>query len=590
MELGPRPAYGQAIDPNLASTPEADLTDPFIVNKANELNHDPVQIFAFMRDEIGYEAYQGSLRGARGTLWSKAGNALDQASLMIALLRVSGIKARYVKGTLGTAEAQDVIMSMFPPVLRIVGCPPADALKADPANDPKLLAEAKDHYWVEYGDSFTPADPTFPDASIGQTFTTKQGDFTEVPDALRHKVTVRLKAELRSSFPTTEPDVNNVLNETFITAALVGKPLSVGHFVNSKPAGGLAFSTVTHTYSPYILIGQHDGILEDDEIIRGTDYQEVFTNFPLGNQLLTGLFLEMDVKSPDGKVEMYERALVDRIGFAARQNDSSVVVEGNNQPTLTNLDLVTINVLSGLQAPVAIVNQRDRLAPVQSELAALLPLLTALPSTGPLTTEQHDLLAKALDLSRRSTIINVETVVMAFAGASDRILSQLELGYLSKAQYVSPRLILALTEGRGEEFKIKLDIRKNDVQVIPAQGQVADIPFNFEVARGILESVLEGEILSSVTGQAGVSFASIFANLTNPQDIAIVDAGTAQRLDTLAISSTAKSRIAQALSQGKGIVTPTRMITINGKPAIGILIDLWIIIARRRCRADAGFR
>jgi hypothetical protein len=157
---------------------------------------------------------------------------------------------------------------------------------------------------------------------------------------------------------------------------------------------------------------------------------------------------------------------------------------------------------------------------------------------------------------------------MAFAGASDRILSQLELGYLSEAQYVSPRLILALTEGRGQEFKIKLDIRKNDVQVVPTPGQVADISFDFEVARGILESVLEGEILSSVTGQAGVSFASVFANLTNPQDISAIEAGTAQQLETLAISDTAKARIAQALSLGKGVVTPTHMVTINGKPAI----------------------
>lgn len=195
-EFGPTPAYGQAQDPNLASTPEADTSDPFIVQKAAELGRDPQNIFAFVSNEIGYEAYQGSLRGARGTLWSKAGNALDQASLLIALLRASNIPARYVRGTLGTAEAQQLILSMFPPVLRIVGCPPADALKADPANDPKLLAEAKEHYWVEYGSSFTPADPTYPGAVVGQTFTTAQGTFSEVPDNLRHKVTVRLKAEI----------------------------------------------------------------------------------------------------------------------------------------------------------------------------------------------------------------------------------------------------------------------------------------------------------------------------------------------------------------------------------------------------------
>ncbi len=425
LDLGPSSAYGQVQDPLLAPTPEFDLEDPFITQKAQALGNDPTRIFAFMRDEIGYEAYQGSLRGARGTLWSKAGNALDQASLMIALLRASNIPARYVKGTLGTAEAQIVILSMFPPVLRIVGCPPADALKADPANDPKLLAETKEHYWVEYGDSFTPADPTFPDAQIAQTFTNKQSDFTDVPDTLRHKVTVRLKAERRMEAAIAfggQSEVKNVLNETFITAALVGKPLSIGHFVNSQPAGGLAFSTVTHTYSPYVLIGQNDGNLEDDEGLRGTDYQEVITNFPLGNQLLTGLFLEMDVKSPDGKVETHERALVDRIGFAARQNRGTTTIDisvgAANQPALTNLDIVTINVLPGLQSLEAIALKRDYLAPIKTELEALKPLVDQIPPTGPITTEQQQTLAKVLHLSRQSTIISAETVVMSFAGAS----------------------------------------------------------------------------------------------------------------------------------------------------------------------------
>lgn len=38
-----------------------------------------MRLFAFVRDEIGYEWYVGSLRGARGTFWSRAGNALDRA-------------------------------------------------------------------------------------------------------------------------------------------------------------------------------------------------------------------------------------------------------------------------------------------------------------------------------------------------------------------------------------------------------------------------------------------------------------------------------------------------------------------------------
>ena len=100
LNFGPPLAYGQSSDPNLAATPDANKDDPFIIQKAQELGNNPVSIFNFVRDEIGYESYKGSLRGARGTLWSKAGNALDQASLLIALLRASNIPARYVRGTL----------------------------------------------------------------------------------------------------------------------------------------------------------------------------------------------------------------------------------------------------------------------------------------------------------------------------------------------------------------------------------------------------------------------------------------------------------------------------------------------------------
>ena len=62
---------------------------------------------------LGYESYHGSLRGARGTLWSEAGNATDQASLLIALLRASGIPASYRQGTLDNTSAQRLILSMF---------------------------------------------------------------------------------------------------------------------------------------------------------------------------------------------------------------------------------------------------------------------------------------------------------------------------------------------------------------------------------------------------------------------------------------------------------------------------------------------
>jgi hypothetical protein len=66
----------------LKSTPDANITDPFVQQQAAKLDYDPQGSFDFLHTEIGYNSYVGSLRGARGTLWSSAGNALDVASLV----------------------------------------------------------------------------------------------------------------------------------------------------------------------------------------------------------------------------------------------------------------------------------------------------------------------------------------------------------------------------------------------------------------------------------------------------------------------------------------------------------------------------
>jgi hypothetical protein len=93
LNFGPSPAYGQVQDSSLAPTPDANSNDRFIQEKVAELGGDPEAIFQFVRG-LGNEVYKGSLRGARGTLWSQAGNALDKASLLIALFRAAGFPAR----------------------------------------------------------------------------------------------------------------------------------------------------------------------------------------------------------------------------------------------------------------------------------------------------------------------------------------------------------------------------------------------------------------------------------------------------------------------------------------------------------------
>ncbi|MDA8018226.1 MAG: hypothetical protein MPN21_12340, partial [Thermoanaerobaculia bacterium] len=97
------PSYLDATDPqpegrDLAGTAEAPLSAE-IVARAEALEFDAVSVFEFVRNEMTTEYYAGSLKGAEETLRQRAGNDVDQASLLIALLRASSIPARYVHGT-----------------------------------------------------------------------------------------------------------------------------------------------------------------------------------------------------------------------------------------------------------------------------------------------------------------------------------------------------------------------------------------------------------------------------------------------------------------------------------------------------------
>ncbi|RMF86057.1 MAG: transglutaminase domain-containing protein, partial [Nitrospirae bacterium] len=89
----------------LGESPEVRLT-PAIRAKAAELGHDPVAIYEWVRNHVTWLPTWGAMQEAELTLATRRGNALDVASLLIALLRASGIPARYVHGTLEVAAAR----------------------------------------------------------------------------------------------------------------------------------------------------------------------------------------------------------------------------------------------------------------------------------------------------------------------------------------------------------------------------------------------------------------------------------------------------------------------------------------------------
>ena len=75
------------------------------------LEYDLERIFRFVADHIRYEPYAGVLRGADGTLTARSGNSADQAVLLAALLKRSGIECRFAQGALDDRSAAAIMAS-----------------------------------------------------------------------------------------------------------------------------------------------------------------------------------------------------------------------------------------------------------------------------------------------------------------------------------------------------------------------------------------------------------------------------------------------------------------------------------------------
>ena len=102
-------SIGSLLGP-LTATRVAAATGP-IDDLALALEFDTERIFRFVSDQIRYEPYAGVLRGAEGTLMARAGNSADQAVLLAALLKASGIECRLVQGPLDAATGDALIPS-----------------------------------------------------------------------------------------------------------------------------------------------------------------------------------------------------------------------------------------------------------------------------------------------------------------------------------------------------------------------------------------------------------------------------------------------------------------------------------------------
>jgi len=577
--LGISTVQAQEVPEWLVSTVDANHEDRFIQEKIAQLGPGIEAAFAFVRGEIGFEAYTGSLRGARGTLWSDAGNSLDQASLLIALLRGQGIGARYVRGTLDEADAKVLITSMFDPELmaQAVGYIPEEYEKADPVNDADLIAEVTDHWWVELEDG-TQLDPSFSDSTVWGAPSSTHFD---VPEVHRHKVTVRLKVEshnMLSQFTDNVP-----LEQKFSAAELYGKPLTLGHYVNTHKPLALIGGLITHNYAPYILLDDNSESIEGQTMIRGNDYQEFFSSLiPMANTMLTRLTLELGLESPNKEARVLKRDLLDRVGFAARHGLSAPGVADTERPAINQYDVTTINIVSG--------SVNDELMGIQlassldEEGYDLMLLSETLLNKDPasFTSDEDDLLGQLVKYQTRQNIAKTRLLATNYLVTSDELARSTAKQHIVKFYHDAPRVILSFDEYQVNvndtmTNRFGIDLLLDSTKAVAYPGQNRDASIVAKIWRGLENNLAETEAVRTFT-EGLESEISLYSTYEVFEEAHKAGLGTvvlyghqdiSRRLDNLDMSAEARARIGDALRSGKSVTVPSGMVTINGNQTIG---------------------
>ncbi len=157
---------------DLTETDDIQITDA-IKAKAKELDNNPAKIYKWVHDNIEYVPTYGSIQGSDYTLQTMRGNDTDTASLLIALLRASGIPARYVYGTVDipAKQAMDWVggVNNIDAAQNLLGQGGVPSVALMSGSEPKYLR--LEHTWVEANVSNLPAKGTIPNTADNQSNT-----------------------------------------------------------------------------------------------------------------------------------------------------------------------------------------------------------------------------------------------------------------------------------------------------------------------------------------------------------------------------------------------------------------------------------
>jgi len=557
---------------------------------AQALGRDVTRIFEFVRDNIAYEAYTGVLRGPRGTLLAMAGNSADRAALLAGLLSEAGFRIRYAHGTLSHPDARELVGSMWAgPVAQ----PPAgdaggeagrafaatakrnferlrDALKGVVLADTPpgssledLVNQTRSHYWVQVDQNgrWVDLDPSFADAAVGKTYAPVDETPNDLPDALYHRVGIRMLAEVSdgTQVQTTEllTYAARSADLSAVGALLVHVPENwQGPVRNIQGALGAALSDTGQT-KPVLLVPGRPPVI-------GSAFRTAVKTSGVGGignllsgagtrdavALATSEWIEFTFVAPGGRSETVVRELFDLVGKARRATGQ----------LLTQEELRT---LAG----------GERTAFLRATA------LTLFFTTGRLDTVQVDGVQGAPPgpAEERGNNAALRRLAITFYLISDALFKRIRTrdGTVIAFYPDTPRVFIAQVSIEDHQGLLTIDLRRDHVRAVAA-GPNRQAPALAGVLRGAVNGTLEQSLIdqvrvgtpASISLRSAVSTSGLFAEADVRNIPARLVTSNPAVLDP-SIPGDAAARLREEIRQGRYALALERPIDVAGASRYG---------------------
>jgi len=532
------------------------------------------QAFETVARQVRFEPYVGIQRGARGTARAQAGNALDQALLLTEILRATGHEVRLVHGSLSPENTAALLRGLYPPRVpsRVFE---AAYLPYDATADTELLALVRDHYWVEVnqGTTWLPLDPSFPRAKIGEAYGTAIDRFTDPPADLYQRI------ELAWKIDTPDRAAQQVARWSGTTAGLGLQPISL--VVDAIPgsqgppppattsAGGMFGGALAGAATPKPA-GEQPAANQAVSAIRyarsvETDGRQPatsnvsFLNRP--GSLVRREYLEIKLTGPGGLSRTTERTLYEAEGDprsvrAAHRRYTLLVVPGPVPQSYRDAEI------GRWRGTLKLDEWRTEMVGLSQQAGSV---------SGSKAAVQKAAAIDAIAGKAAGYLMTLE-----FAAHSDTLTDQ--IAYPNQIAVVRPlpRVLIAGSETSVDDSghvasSVTLDLRLDEVQAYPYPGFPSRATALFLAARGMQESVLEGQMVARWTGHEAVSTAALMAEARRKRVrlLAITPDNRDALAEARGVSPRVRAEIEEAVTAGHNVIVPEDAVALAGRPRWG---------------------